>query len=175
MYDFFSNTFTAIFTQENITLVLSIIGAISAVYTFITNIYWNRASVHATIVSRFIFDNYLTLYVSFVNLSRLPISITSVSVIIDDVFYCAEQSPVLIGIKGIRKGEIKDFVIPRYSMAFPINLPSLAGSSGYLHFRFPRKILESSATELRVSLATNRKCSLQMTLQLPEQGDILSL
>lgn len=61
-----------------------------------------------------------------------------------------------------------------YTMAFPINLPSLSGTSGYLAFRIPQETLQSVSNDLIVELSTNRRRILKTQLTIPDLPKFLS-
>lgn len=75
MKEFFAN----IFTRENITLFLSIFGAIGTLFSFINTLLINRKNLKIRIDRLYYIQDLQTLFVScvFENRSRLPISITS--------------------------------------------------------------------------------------------------
>lgn len=53
-----------------------------------------------------------------------------------------------------------------FSLPFPINLPYLSGTSGYLYFLFPQENFEVDAKSLTFELSTNRHLTLRKKLLL---------
>ena len=146
-----------LFTKENITFALSIFGSLGTLFTLIHTFFINRINLQMTISGHLFGDTkMLVIYASFVNKSRLPISITDISVKIGDIYYPCVQPPI-VTLKETEK--VNDVIISHKetnSLSMPINVASLSGSSGYICFEFPEVAFRPDATDLIFSVSSNR-------------------
>lgn len=117
-------------SKENITFALSVFGSLGTIFAIISQ----RKKLSVSMNYYNYKDRSVIMYVSFINQSHLPISITGVSIVIDKVCYPCVYVPTKvldythkIGKEVVGRKEI-------LSIQFPISLSSLAGTSGYLYF-----------------------------------------
>lgn len=156
--------FNYFFTKENITFILATIGSIGTIYTLISAAIFQRVNFSMRLHMYHYKNNQLLIYASFENHSRLSLSITGISAIYDGVSYpCLYQSISVceherrIGGKIVSRKE--DF-----SISLPINLSSLAGTSGYLYFDMLPDTYPSDAKTLTLQVSTNRGKAKKMIL-----------
>lgn len=162
----------SILTRENITLALSIFGSIGTLCITIHRIIFNRKNVNTRIVGHnFANGNSLLLYISFENKSRLPISITYISVLINETWYSCVAYPVIaleetnrVGGKIISHYEYK-------TLSFPVNLSALGGTSGYVFFEFPEAFFQTEPTHMNFSISSTRGIVLKKKLSLGDPLD----
>ncbi len=153
-----------IFTKDNITFALAVFGSLGTAYTLFAQKRKFSASIH--------YYNYqnraLVIYVSFTNNSHLPISISNVSLVIDNICYPCVYVPTKvldytrrIGKEVICRKEIM-------SIQFPISLLALAGSSGYVYFDTLPDNYPDDATELILEVSTSRGKAKRIKLSVPK-------
>ncbi len=146
-----------LFTKENITFALSIFGSLGTLFGLIHTFFINRRHLQMTISGHVFGDTkMLVVYASFVNKSRLPISITDISVKIGDIYYPCVQPPI-VALEETKR--VKGAIVSHKetsSLSMPINVASLSGTSGYICFEFPEVAFQSDATDLIFSVSSNR-------------------
>ncbi len=151
-------------TKDNITFALAVFGSVGTAYTLFSQRRKFSVSVH--------YYNYenkaLIMYVSFTNNSHLPISISNVSIVIDNVCYPCVYVPTKILDYTHQKG--KEVVGHKeiMSIQFPVSLLSLAGSSGYLYFDTLPDTCPNVPTELTLEVSTSRGKAKRMKLSVPK-------
>lgn len=151
------NSISHFFTKENVTFILSIFGSIGTLFTFIRAFFINRKHINMKIHGhRFGDTKMLTIYASFENLSRLPISITDICIRINDVLYPCVQPPIIAYEEIKREKGVIVYRREYSSLSIPINISSLGGSSGYICFEFPPSAFPTDATELTFLVSSNR-------------------
>jgi len=147
-----------LFTRQNVTLLLSIIGTLGTVYTLISTLIFQRKSLRIEVLGFSVNPDRADglMYITVENLSRLPIAITSIEIVFSDVFIPCSHESVRIG-EHIRRigGETVERG-PHYSINFPIKLSSLGASSGYLHFDNIPRTLSELPKEVTLQVQTNR-------------------
>ncbi len=156
----------ALFTRNNITLALSIFGAIGTVGTWIYNYIKTRKSFTIELNGYRFNPNGLLLHVQFVNKSTLSLSINEIAIKHNENEYPCSKIPqkVLETTKRIGK-EIVDHK-EYYSLEFPINLPALCGTSGYLYFSSDSENFPQISTEVTVIIRSNRGRAVERRLPL---------
>lgn len=108
----------------------------------------------------------LIIYVAFDNKSRLPISITDISVKINGIYYPCVQPPIVVCKESEKINGVITFRKEHISLAMPINIASLSGTSGYICFEFPPNVFQAAATQLIFSVVSNRGKVFEKTLSL---------
>ena len=155
--------FLTCLTKENIAFLLGACGSFGTRYT----LFAQRKNISLSIQNYSYKNKSLLMFVSFMNHSRLPISILNVSVIQDNVCYPCVYIPTVACEHTRRSG--KEIISHReeLSIRFPISLTSLAGSSGYLYFdKLPENYPDDAKT-LTVQVSTNRGRAEKMKLLVP--------
>ena len=159
------------FTRENITLILAIFGSVGTLITWISKVVTSRKSVNVSLGRIYEPDKIFCCFLVFENKSRLPICINSVSVVIDGIpFPCAIIPHVSYTVT--RKSGSKVIGEREYpSLALPLNLGGLSGSSGFLDFDIPQEYLQKISTPLTLQVSTNRGNLKQMKLEFEDYSD----
>ena len=155
-----------IFMKDTITTILAIFGAIGSLYTFISTFIVNRPHVDIEIEESVPAKDSLILYISLCNKSRLPISITDITIWNNGIQYSCCHVPEIVSFfnRKLNNKEIYNEAIK--TLPFPITLSSLAGTSGYLYFVFPLQNFETSPKSLTFEVSTNRFHKLEKTFEL---------
>lgn len=162
----------ALFNRENITLVLSIFGSLGTVFTIFYNIVINRKNLNVRIVGyRYSDKKSLLLYIAFENRSRLPISVTGINVMINGIWYSCAEPPITVLNETFRTGKIVTSHHEYKSLALPISLTSLGGTSGYVYFEFPEALFQTDATQLKFLINSSRGVVTEKTLSLGRHLD----
>lgn len=157
-------------TRENITLAIAIFGAVGAVCNWVQKQIDNKVSMDVHLLKAFKPGRSFVVYLSFQNRSRLPISINSVSVLIDGSAYQCELVPHSAFKKynsGVLVSEIK-------TMTFPVNLSPLSGSAGFVEFAAPEEELRKLSTHLTLQVSTNRGNLPKKKFLLGDWDDVVS-
>ncbi len=162
----------SLFNRENITLALSIFGSLGTVFTIFYNIAINRKNLNVRIVGyRYTDKESLILYLAFENKSHLPISVTGINVMINGVWYSCVEPSITVLNETFRTGKIVTSHNEYKSLALPISLPSLGGTSGYVYFEFPEAIFQTDTTRLNFLINSNRGVVVEKTLPLGRHLD----
>lgn len=159
-------TLASLFTRDNITLALSIFGSIGTVFTFIHTFITNRKTVNVRIIGHRFSDESLLIYMAFENNSRLPISITGISVSIEEITYPCIEPPVIALETTHRTGKTITSHHEYKTLNLPINLSSLGGASGYVYFEIPEANSQNNAIQLMFSINSNRGLVIKKKLSL---------
>lgn len=145
----------------------------SWVYTFIHQ----RRRLNVTLEAHQLLPKSLVLLLIFENKSRLPISITRISLLAGtEMLHSIPQSVAFfmtVKNQGRPNEEKKEYC----STEQPINLGSLGAQSAYVFFRDYRQTLPEVPTRLTLELCTNRGKAIQTTLPRPDLllKDLLSI
>ena len=151
-------------TRDNITLALAILGSVGTLFTFVMTFLANRTRINLRFKQINCNQGSMLSYVAFENKSRLPIAITDIAIINDDICYpCVPIATSVCEYERKRGNQVishrEDFSIP-----LPITLSSLAGTSGYVYFdRLPDNF-PTSPREVTLQVSTNRGRTMKMTL-----------
>ena len=152
---------------DKITFLLGLIGTLGTAYSMLMTFYWNRVDIDFYIADYSATSDSLILYMVFTNNSRLPVSVTDVCIWNKAIPYSCQKDPSVVRIYSRQTGKNTIYRETLKSLPFPINLPSLSGTSGYLYFLIPQENFECASSSLTVELSTNRLRKLQKTLELP--------
>lgn len=166
MQDFLS----LLFTQDNITLALSIFGSVGTVITFISSYLTKRkrlkikinSAVHNGILQK------LILNISFENHSQLPIAITSIKGKLDDSELPLVSYPYYVGHADFSD---KGVVVERkftYNLNLPLDISQLSAASGHILFEFVLADSQKISTPLTLLIYSTRGKVQKIQLQ-PDQ------
>ena len=157
-----------ILTRDNVTFAIALIGCLGSLYTLISASVANRQNLDFRILGHFIPESQsIILYISFENKSRLPVSITGISVIYNEIPYPCQEIPVKVYETTTRRNRTEILSHHEYfSMSIPIFLPGLGGTSGYVYFEAPEEIFQPDTTHLTFQVTTNRGKAIKRTLPL---------
>lgn len=151
--------FKLIFTKENITLFIAIIGAAGT----IINALMQRKKLHLDVLKIKNVDHGFYLHIQISNKSKLPISITSLTLHENGISIpCCVDRQVYERIVDIRKMDKHDL----YTAEFPISLSPLDACSEWVCFPIPTNDALFSPKRLRLSIETTRGKIRIMSLQL---------
>lgn len=159
------NTAKHIFSRDNITFFFAIVGFLGTVHTVLMQ----RKKLKLSVITYSFYNHCVLMYVSITNCSHLSISISNISIVHDNICYpCAfipkkvKETTHTIGKQVVNRKE-------EYSIEFPINLSSLAGTSGYLYFDKLPNTYPISPTTLTVQVSSNRGKATKMILSIPQE------
>ncbi len=159
-----------LFTRENITLAIAIFGALGTLLTWFFNFIHSRKNIDLRIIKISKFENQLTMYLSIQNKSRIPISINSISLLSDGVYYPCDIISHPAFTVSYQNNCTDIFTIP-----FPVNLGSLTGTSGYIEFDISSKVLKPLSTPLTVQVSTNRGKAIEKKLHFEDLVDLVDM
>lgn len=163
----------SIFTKENITFVLALIGSLGTIATWLFSYISNKRNISIRPIAYNSKDNKILFYLSFENRSRLPISITALSILLDGAYYpCRYQPQRVISHQHTVGGKVvssQDY----YNLNFPVQLSPLGSNSGYVLFVIPREVLMPDSKTATFQVSSNRGNSFEMKLLLDQTQEIL--
>lgn len=151
-----NDTIRELLTRDNITLALSIFGALGTIFTIISTFILNRKNLSINIAS--CTNRYGKLYINmtFINKSRQPISVFSIKLKASEKIYSSLPYPENVGKYTLRDGnEIIDRVFT-YTLPLPIDLQALGAASGYISFDVPKEVLKNSSIPLTLLVQSTR-------------------
>ena len=156
------------FTRDNITLVLAILGSAGTAISWLSSYLHSRKSLHMQIERICKFKNSVVAYVTILNKSTSPISISCISVKVSGKLYTGYHVP-LRSIHIDKSSDGKTFASHDcITMSFPINLGEQSGASGYLMFDIPAALLENLETALTFVISSNRGRPLEKKLSFSQ-------
>lgn len=153
-----------------LSLIISFLALIGGLSSWLYIWYMNRVNFSLSIYAKLISSKGILLYLCFANESRLPISLTKISLLQGDDYISCKPIPELVFQLTSRTGDTITNKEKHYSLQIPINLDSLSASSGYLYFPLKQEIVLQNASALTFEVQTNRGETKQMTLELPQKN-----
>ena len=163
----------SIFTKENITFVLALIGSVGTNTTWLFSYISNKRNISIRPIAYNSKNNIILFYLFFENRSRLPISITALSILLDGTCYpCRYQPEKVISHQRTVGGKVvnsQDY----YNINFPVQLSSLGSSSGYVLFVIPPEVLIPDSKTVTFQVSSNRGNAFEMKLSLDQTQEIL--
>lgn len=145
-------------TRENITLALSIFGAIGTLFTFLTSYLSKRKNLKIKIIkSSYRTDMHMLLItLTFENRSVLPIAITSIKCFTDRQEFPLFEHPICVKEYAHSRG--KEVVDRKflYNINFPIDIQQLSAFSGSIVLELSQKELETLSTPLTLQVFSTR-------------------
>lgn len=155
-----------LFTKENVTLFLSIFGALGTLCTWIYQLIKSRKNFEIEINGYLCTAKGLLLYVQFINKSALPLSIKEICILFNNKEYVCNKIPQQVLERTSKIGGKIQSHHEYFSMEFPINLDALCGASGYLYFSSDQENFPHISNEVTLIIRTNRGREVQKTLLL---------
>ena len=158
------NFVKSILTRDNITLFLSICGALGSLFLFIRTRILEKVDIDVKIPGICEPEmGSLTAYFTFANNSRLPVSITGISIVCgEDLYPCEKVSDYIINVT-YSSGDWPQSTIQ--NIPLPIYLPTLGAACGYVSFAVPSKDFQFPSKLLTIRLSTNRNQIIEKTLE----------
>lgn len=149
------NTICSLFTRENISLVIAVIGFILSVYNFVHEKMQNRMKINITYKNHFIAEHdhkSITISLAFENLVKNPISISRIYLCVDDKKYDFYWIPQFV-LRATQQtnGQVID-EINVHSIPLPFTIEGYGVVGGFFFTKAPQSIytLESANTSLLV-------------------------
>lgn len=153
-----------------LSLIISILALLGGVSSWLYIWYMNRVNFSLSIYAKLISSKGILLYLCFANESRLPISLTKISLLHGNDYLSCKPIPELVFQLTSKTGDTITNEEKHYSLQIPINLDSLSASSGYLYFPLQQGSALQNASALTFEVQTNRGVTKQMTLELPQKN-----
>jgi len=152
-------------TKENILAVISILAFIMSLLTWVHTWVCQRKRIRLSIIQYVQIDCWHILFMSIENLSRIPISISTIYAITENgkCVACKLIPETVLDITNRRGKEITSHEI-RKSAQFPISISSLGGLSEYVVFEDHQNIFPIAPTEAIFQVCTNRGRAMKMKL-----------
>lgn len=107
----------------------------------------------------------------FSNKSQLPISITRIRMIIDDLYVDVDILPHVVEHSAYNVGKEKISQNVLESTVLPIQISGLGANSGFLAFQIPNGLLTGDETTLKFQIFTTRGKSIEKEFKLHEEID----
>ncbi len=153
--------------KENIAILLSVIATLVTVLNFAISIYRSRVKLSLRVIdySKFEFGNGFSVYMSFTNLSHLPVAITNIRVKAGSQYIDCSHIPEIAMELKKRSGEKVEYTERIWTKTLPINLQPLGGSSGFLVFSMPEYISPPGPKDLIFQVSPNRGKAFEISLE----------
>ena len=153
-----------------LSLLISVIALIGSFSSWLYIWYQNRVTFSLEICSKHMSPKGILLYVCFTNKSRLPVSITKISLLRCGLHIQCNPIPKLVFSSISKTGDRTTNEEKHYSISIPINLNPLYATSGYLYFHLVQETVLQNASVLTFEVQTNRGVIKKMTLELPSEN-----
>lgn len=154
--------------QQNITFAIAVISFFMSLLSWIKEFYTHRRKLKFEIVGIKSYTDVTFIYLSIINCSRSPISITKISLLLDDVKCACTPTPVIVA-EHTRSsgGEVYERRM-EYSTAMPIQIDSPGSASALVLFEKLPQLPPDDATSLCLSICTSPGKPIQTKLKLPD-------
>lgn len=140
-----------LFTMENISLLLGIIGSAGTAFTVLSS--RKNLKLQLRYFNSSKSKNMALAFVQFNNNSMASILITDVHLVINKNLYPCTKLPVCVQTNYQKKSNsTQEF----YNLPMPIQLAGVGGASGYLLFDIPTSDLEYLQNPVVLQVSTNR-------------------
>lgn len=153
-----------------LSLLISVIALMGSFSSWLYIWYLNRVNFSLEICSKHMSPKGILLYVCFTNKSRLPVSITKISLLHCGLHIQCNPIPKLVFSSTSKTGDRITNEEKHYSISIPINLNPLSASSGYLYFPSVQETFLQNTSVLAFEVQTNRGVIKKMTLELPREN-----
>lgn len=163
-----SNYLKSLFTFENLTFLLGLIGSLGTTWTFIQS----RKNIEFSIIKGGMKNNELIIFVQIINKSHLGIAISDVSLFLDGIIYpCQKERRICLSFAHERRQQVllQDF----YTEPFPLQLVGLGGTSAYLVFELPPDACIDFSKPQTLRISTNRGKVLEKQLHIPQTNGLV--
>lgn len=145
-----------------LTSVLAFIGAAGTAYELLKSRRKLSFKLHHFNFSK---DKHLAMaYMQIDNYSRLPISITDVHLVIDDVPYPCKKLPECVFYYDRTVGPTSVSKQDFYNLPLPVHIPALGGTSGFFLFAIPPEYEELPARLQTFQVSANRGRAMKVIL-----------
>ena len=152
-------------TKENITLLLAVLGSLGTLISWIYIYICNKKSVKIHLLLYKKGELGCLCYMSFENLSRLPISITRIQIEENENYYDCQMIPdIALTSSRSQNGEIYHRKVD-YTEQIPINIAPLSSRSGYVYFPLHKFSCENPPIPLSFQVNTNRGSLKKISLE----------
>lgn len=150
-------------------LVLSICNT---VYLYITQRCKISIQIRRFSIRQYERHDIVNVYFEIENHSRLPIAISRMRLIVDDVYYETSIYPEMYAQRFISNTNADDEKIKYYSTPLPLNIIGLGAFSGYIAFVVPPGTVQAHDKLLNLEVNTNRKGLNRFAIQPREGGHL---
>lgn len=154
------------FTKENITFLLGLIGTMGTAVTFIKSLITNRTNFSIKVVNFETSEKGILTYLMFLNNSHSPVTITSVSICTNDIYYPSILISEEVCHTVHRSGNKITDTHSEYSITFPIVLAGRFATSGYVYFPLPKGIVVPSSKIFPLKVCTSNGTAVEKILEL---------
>ena len=155
-----------VLTRDNITFALALLGSLGALTSWSLVFVSQRKKIRISPLGFRSNSKGCFFLMMFENQSRLPISITRITLIDgENKFDCAPTPKVVIQKTRSHATEMV-YRSSDYSLSMPISIPSLGATSGYILFECDQPLLEGSATSAVFEVYTTRGKLKRISLSL---------
>lgn len=155
-----------LFTKENITFILAVIGSFGTITGWIYHFIRTRKNITLNIAGHQWNEMGVFVYFQMTNNSLQTISINDISIFVGS--YECHCSAIPVRVLEVIRRVGKEITNHKeyYSVELPVTLAPLCGTSGYLNFSFDSEIQGPAPTELNFVIRTNRGRAIKRKLPL---------
>lgn len=145
-----------------------IVSLINVFYFFVTKIRKLKICFKKYKVKNFMYNQYVSVFYQFENLSQLNISITNVKLVVQNETYDYYTDKFEVSSFVKEKNGTTVYGEYTFNDTLPINLLPLFSKSGYLTFELPKGTIQENCKELTFQICTNRGNVIQSTFVLDD-------
>lgn len=145
-----------LFTRENITLVIALFGAVGTIINALITFFHQRLNLRFELTNLSVIARTFHTYAIITNYSRLPISISSISVRIEDRWFPCSFIPVKMSEHNVKINGQTLPPVETYSTPMPIEIGPLGSFGGLFVFDSFPKDLQLPTIPDSFLIATNR-------------------
>lgn len=155
------------FTRQNITFAIAVMGFLLSLASWVKDYFSQRKKFRCEILGIKSYADVTFINLMITNHSRVPIAITRISLLVDGKTYVCSSLPVLVAEHNRSKGGVIYDSRMEYSTPLPIQLMGLGAVKALVLFEDMQQLPPDDATELTLSICTNRGNPVEMKLPLP--------
>ena len=155
-------------TREDVVAVISVLAFVLSLSSWAHAFITQRRKLSFRITEAKSNNEVSIIYILIENRSRLPVSVTRISLVTErGCVDCVLIPELVLESKRTRGGQLID-KHNYFSMEMPISISSLGAASGFLLFRGEGCMIPKSSTSVTLKVCTNRGRAFQMTIPLPQ-------
>lgn len=159
---------SAMSIMDWITFGIAVAGFLMSLATWVKDFITQRKHIEGKVLNIKSYQSVTYIDLLIENRSRLPISITDISLFLGDSAYrCTPLPKLILEHTKSRKGEVYERTM-KYSTPMPIQISNLGATTVVALFEGMKRLPPDDATHLNLSISTNRGSPVKMTLELPE-------
>ena len=166
-------SFSDLFTRDNITLALAILGSVLSVWSLIATALSRRVRLSITVseYKSFARESACQMYIQIANHSSLPVAITRLQFSLNGNSYDCCSFPEKVRVFTTTSNDIESVERVFYTLPMPISLDALGATCGYVQFSRPKGIFPLAPKDVTLLVSTNRARKLTLSIAIPPDNE----